>query len=439
VLEADAKLAIKTAARSDLTARSELATTIREDGHGDLIPAGWLDERDMTYNDKSAAVEAAIADSLQPTWGQPQEDLYVWVVDMTDDVAVYQVGYSGDYLQCSYEIADDGTVTLGDSVPVHRVTTFEPIARSERVAAVSRKKIPLSKIETRSFNLSDVQMRESEDGLTSHFTGYASTTGDGYAVQDFMGEYTETIRSGAFKKTLSENADVPLLFNHSGMPIASTYGGTMTLVEDERGLRVDADLDRRQSLTNDICIGLERGDLRQMSFSFQAVQQEWSLDYTERSVTELRLFDASIVTYPANPATTASLRGELAAALGKDGRGRLLEVAGIMAEVREGKAISAANAELLQGALDALHKADDALTQVDAALDEGQQAISETLGVADPDDDDPDSKSTDPGPATGPADSGTPASSPDGAGSRAKLVPASVIATRAMLEELRRP
>jgi HK97 family phage prohead protease len=327
-------------------------------------------------------------------------------------------------------------------------------AKSQSIPAVSRKKIPLMKMETRSFHLSNISMRDSDDGTTSHFSGYASTTDQPYDVQDFMGEYTETIRAGAFNKTLRDGGNVPLLFNHAGMPLASTGAGTMTLTEDRNGLRVDADLDRRQTLTNDLCIAMERGDLRQMSFSFQAEKQAWSSDYSNRDVNELRLFDASLVTYPANPNTSASLRADLNAALGKEGRARMLEVAGIMAEVREGKAISAANAELLQKALDALHTADDNLTQVDAALDEGQTAISEALGVTDPDDDDPDEKSADDstdksasgagikgdGATAGGAGSsgGDPTLPNDGGGTRSKqvLVPTSVLETRALLDSL---
>lgn len=317
-------------------------------------------------------------------------------------------------------------------------------------------------IETRSFHLSDVQMRTSDDGQTAHFSGYASTTNQPYDVTDWMGSYAETIRSGAFSKTLREAPNVPLLFNHDGMPIASTRGGTMTLTEDESGLRVDADLDRRQTLTNDLCIAMERGDLSQMSFSFQAIKQQWSSDYAQRDVTELRLFDASLVTYPANPATTASLRAELVSNLGVEGRARVLAVENILGELREGKAISAANAELLQQALDALHKADDALNQVtpilkevDAALDEGQQAISDTLGDANPDDDETDANDPDPEPdakaasqPVGTAKDGTSnggqalggggnnLSPSDGAGARKKTL-STVLETRALLRELR--
>lgn len=337
-------------------------------------------------------------------------------------------------------------------------STGVDVLRARRALRAPRKHAPALKgIETRAFTLSDVQVRAGADDSTAHFVGYASTTGEPYPVTDFLGEYRETIKPGAFAKTLREMPTaVPLLFNHDGMPVASTGSGTMRLSEDSRGLKVEADLDRRQGLTNDLCIALERGDLSQMSFSFSAIKQDWNDDYTERSVTELRLYDASIVTYPANPTTTAALRSGLAAAVGQPEHARIRTVAAdvrrshadfsaALAELREGRVLSAANVEQLNAALAALHRADDALTGVDSALDEGQEAISGVLQVANPDGDktDPDDNGQ-PGfqqdGATGGSSPkiGNPIMPADGAGPRS-APPASVVQTRALVEELRSP
>lgn len=53
---------------------------------------------------------------------------------------------------------------------------------------------------------------------------------------------------------------------------------------------------------------MNRGDLDQMSIGFRVRDEEWSSDYTQRSIKEIELFDVSVVTYPASPTTTASLR-----------------------------------------------------------------------------------------------------------------------------------
>lgn len=151
------------------------------------------------------------------------------------------------------------------------------------------------------------ELRASGDNLT--LDGYASVTDTPYDVRDWLGEYTEMVASGAFKKSLAEKDDVRLLFNHDGLPLARTAAGTMTLEEDDTGLHVVAELDRRSSLTNDIAVAMERGDLSQMSFAFSVTKQDWSPDYDQRTIREVRLFDVSVVTFPANPDTSVKLRG----------------------------------------------------------------------------------------------------------------------------------
>ncbi|MFG3418738.1 HK97 family phage prohead protease [Micromonospora sp. NPDC048063] len=158
----------------------------------------------------------------------------------------------------------------------------------------------------RQFNVT-AELRAAGDDKTT-LDGYASITGEPYEVKDWLGTYSETIERGAFKKTLAEKDDVRLLLNHDGLPLARTSSGTMTLAEDGKGLHTVAELDRRSSLTNDIAIAMERGDLTEMSFAFSVTRQEWNGDYTERWIKEVKLFDVSVVTFPANPATSAKLR-----------------------------------------------------------------------------------------------------------------------------------
>lgn len=120
--------------------------------------------------------------------------------------------------------------------------------------------------------------------------------------------WSETIARGATKKSVQEKDDVRLLLNHDGMPLARTRSGTLALTSDDTGLLVDADLDLRSGDARDIALAMERGDLDEMSFAFQVLRQEWNGDYTERLIREVKLFDVSLVTYPANPAASAYLR-----------------------------------------------------------------------------------------------------------------------------------
>lgn len=164
----------------------------------------------------------------------------------------------------------------------------------------------------------ELRAKDGSDGL--NLVGYASVTERGYTIQDWLGEYTEVIRTGAFTKTISDGADVRLLINHEGIPLARTKSGTMTLREvtdpaDDpmgrglTGLYVDApNLDPESPLVQSLRSAMKRGDLDQMSFGFQVLRQDWSPDYTQRDILEVRLFDVSTVTYPANDSTVTALR-----------------------------------------------------------------------------------------------------------------------------------
>jgi len=170
--------------------------------------------------------------------------------------------------------------------------------------------------ERRVFTVRTELRAAADDTLT--LDGYACVTDSPYTVRDFLGEFTETVRAGAFKKTLAEKDDVRLLLNHDGLPLARTKSGTLQLDEDSTGLHTVADLEPRSGLVNDIRLAMKRGDLDEMSFAFQVVRQEWNGDYTERWINEVKLFDVSVVTYPANPATSAGIRSGDAEQLSDD-------------------------------------------------------------------------------------------------------------------------
>ena len=146
-----------------------------------------------------------------------------------------------------------------------------------------------------------------EDGGKLIFDGYASVTNVPYTVTDWLGDYTETIARGAFKKALAERDDVRLLVNHDGIPLARTASGTLDLSEDDTGLHCVAELDPSSPLVQMVRSAMDRNDLDQMSFAFRATRQEWNEDYTERSILEVRLFDTSVVTYPVSLTMSAKL------------------------------------------------------------------------------------------------------------------------------------
>jgi HK97 family phage prohead protease len=168
--------------------------------------------------------------------------------------------------------------------------------------------------EVRQWGVSDIEVREAADSDSLTFSGYATVFNADYTVHDSFGEFTERIAPGAFTRTLSENPDVILNINHAGLPLARTKSGTLKLSQDKVGLRVSAELDRSDPDVQAILPKMRRGDLDEMSFAFRVNSQEWSSDYTDRTITEVNLSrgDVSIVSFGANPTTVAALRAALA-------------------------------------------------------------------------------------------------------------------------------
>lgn len=155
-----------------------------------------------------------------------------------------------------------------------------------------------------------LELRQNGDtDLGPVIRGYATTYGDPY---DIWGGppfgFRETVEAGAAAKSVQERDDVYLFFDHEGLPLAATKAGTLTLTSDSRGLYSEARPDRGSPYSMEVVSRLERGELDSMSFAFEVVDDEWSDDFTERSIREVKLFDVSVVSFPANPATTVGLR-----------------------------------------------------------------------------------------------------------------------------------
>jgi HK97 family phage prohead protease len=120
--------------------------------------------------------------------------------------------------------------------------------------------------------------------------------------------FTEFVKRGAFSKTLNDGADVRLLIDHEGVPLARSKSGTLALEEDERGLRIEAELDPMNPDAARIMSAMKRGDLSQMSFAFRTIKDNWNNDRSVRELREVQLFDVSVVTFPAYEQTVAELR-----------------------------------------------------------------------------------------------------------------------------------
>tara|TARA_R100000808_G_scaffold5235_1_gene16072 strand:- start:7366 stop:7989 length:624 start_codon:yes stop_codon:yes gene_type:complete len=141
---------------------------------------------------------------------------------------------------------------------------------------------------------------------------------EGYAAvfdepsQPIGGFFVEHIEPGAFSRALTTAPDVRALVDHDPSRILGrTTSGTLSLKEDRHGLLATIQ-PPDTSTGRDIVESVRRGDVSQMSFAFGVAEggQRWESreDGDHRFLSDLDLFDVSVVTYPAYESTEVSTR-----------------------------------------------------------------------------------------------------------------------------------
>jgi len=132
-----------------------------------------------------------------------------------------------------------------------------------------------------------------------------------------LGGFREVIHPGAFAKTIQEH-DIRALQNHNAdRVLGRNRAGTLELAEDDQGLAFSI-TPPPATWAEDLMASMARGDVDQCSFSFEAVRDRWVIEGGElgqseitRHLDEVRLYDISVVTFPAYPETTSEVRAHV--------------------------------------------------------------------------------------------------------------------------------
>lgn len=165
--------------------------------------------------------------------------------------------------------------------------------------------------ETRVFTLESLEVREAAEGESGPtIRGYAAVYNQ---PSEDLGGFVESIRPGAFAQAIGRD-DVRALFNHdANYVLGRNRAGTLALHDDARGLGVTITPPPAQ-WANDLMESMRRGDIDQMSFAFGVTEDTWTRNadgYPHRELVDLRLYDVSVVTYPAYPQTSAAVRSKI--------------------------------------------------------------------------------------------------------------------------------
>jgi len=147
---------------------------------------------------------------------------------------------------------------------------------------------------------------EQREAAAPVLVGYAATFGQAYPVESVL----ETIDRAAFDRTLREMPDVFALIGHNqSRVIGRTKNGTLRLVPDERGLRAEIHpVDTQES--RDAFALVQSGTIDAMSFGFRVKEQKFDRrdGAVHRLITDVDLYEVSLVAFPANPEARLSAR-----------------------------------------------------------------------------------------------------------------------------------
>ncbi len=137
--------------------------------------------------------------------------------------------------------------------------------------------------------------------------GYAAVFGQKAKI----GNFDEIIRKGAFSASLRTNPDILCLVDHdSARCIARTRSGTLTLSEDDKGLKYEISVPDTQE-GRDLLVMAERGDLGGMSFGFTVPEDGERWQGNLRELMRVNLREVSVVhSWPAYKGTTVQARSK---------------------------------------------------------------------------------------------------------------------------------
>lgn len=121
----------------------------------------------------------------------------------------------------------------------------------------------------------------------------------------------ERILPGAFKQTVEDGSNIFMFWNHDMKYVfGRTSRGTLRLKEDQNGVQFENDVPDAQ-WAKDLLPSIKRGDISNMSFSFNDnVDPVFTKEGKEivRNVRDAKLYEISIVTYPAYESTSVYMR-----------------------------------------------------------------------------------------------------------------------------------
>lgn len=203
-----------------------------------------------------------------------------------------------------WQLSSSLGVNVMNPDPVSEEIIEEEPRKAEEDTVIEERKSAIASAEKITMDV-EIRALDTEDG-SIRIGGYAATFNKEATGLNFR----EVIAPGAFTRTLKTGNPVFLLVNHDmgELPLAATQSGTLQLSEDRFGLRMEADLDPSNPRAAEVASALRRGDVNKMSFAFSVAEDGQVREEGLRTLTDLDLYEVSVVTLPAYDSTTVGLR-----------------------------------------------------------------------------------------------------------------------------------
>lgn len=153
---------------------------------------------------------------------------------------------------------------------------------------------------------SEFQTRADEGTGDLYISGYFSVFNSNYEIWPGA---TESVSPEAFDGALSD--DIRCLIDHeTRLVLGRNKAGTLDLKTDSRGLWGEVKVNQKDQDAMNLYERVKRGDVNQCSFGFEILDEEFEDRGTEVhwTIKKVKLYEVSVVTFPAYDETEVSAR-----------------------------------------------------------------------------------------------------------------------------------
>lgn len=134
------------------------------------------------------------------------------------------------------------------------------------------------------------------DESSGEFEGYGSVFG-------VVDSYNDIVVKGAFEDSLKQHGMPKLLLQHSTWMVGGKW---LEAREDEKGLWLKGHLNLEVQAAREVYALMKQGAINGLSIGYRTLEETVNRETGENIIKKVRLYEVSIVTFPANEAATVT-------------------------------------------------------------------------------------------------------------------------------------